>query len=153
MTLLTLPRTDLLAVARSYAAEPDEWPFAPRFDPFERWYARLARQPDHEVWLLTWLPGQATDLHDHGGSAGAFVVVSGSVVEQTVGDTGFRAVRYGTGEGHAFGTHHVHRIVNLGQRPAVTVHAYGPALRSMTKYRLTGAGLQVETVEQAGTDW
>jgi hypothetical protein len=24
------------------------------------------------VWLLTWLPQQDTDLHDHGGSAGVY---------------------------------------------------------------------------------
>ena len=37
----------------------------------------------HEAWLLTWLPGQGTDWHDHGGSAGAFVVVQGALVEGT----------------------------------------------------------------------
>ena len=44
---------DLLSVARRYAAEPDEWPFAPRFDPTQRWYARLSVADDREVWLLT----------------------------------------------------------------------------------------------------
>src|SRR5689334_12555080 len=47
---------DLLDLARRYATEPDEWAFAPRFDPTQRWYARLAVTDDHEVWLLTWLP-------------------------------------------------------------------------------------------------
>lgn len=60
-----------LAIARRHAAHPDDWPFAPRFDPLRRWYHRLAEEPGAEVWLLTWLPGQETDLHDHGGSAGA----------------------------------------------------------------------------------
>ena len=67
-------RLDFLQIARQFAAHSDEWPVAPRFNPQERWYHRLAAEPDYEVWLLTWLPGQSTDLHAHGGSAGAFHV-------------------------------------------------------------------------------
>ena len=33
-------------------------------------------------WLLSWLPGQGTGLHDHGGSAGAFAVVRGTLHER-----------------------------------------------------------------------
>jgi hypothetical protein len=76
-------RTDHLALAERYAAAPDQWPVAPRFNPGRRWYHRIAQAADHEVWLLTWLPGQCTDLHDHGGSAGAFHVLSGSLTEDT----------------------------------------------------------------------
>src|SRR3954454_22768220 len=77
-------RLDHLAIAASYAAHPDEWPVAPRFNPVNRWYQRLAVADDHEIWLLTWLPGQATELHDHGGSAGAFHVFAGTLTEDTV---------------------------------------------------------------------
>src|SRR5262245_19774664 len=77
-------RTELLTIARRYAARPADWPRAPIFDPSSRWYARLAVESDHEAWLLTWLPGQGTELHDHGGSAGAFVLVSGALTERTV---------------------------------------------------------------------
>jgi hypothetical protein len=154
MKLSTIHRTaDLLAAARSCAARPDDWPFAPRYDPAQRWYRRLLAEEDHEVWLLTWLPGQATDLHDHGGSAGAFVVVSGEVVEQTVVDGDLVNAAYAAGHGHPFDAHHVHRIVNAGTRPAVTVHAYGPALRSMTRYRLELGALSVESITRAGADW
>ncbi|MET0415887.1 MAG: cysteine dioxygenase, partial [Actinoplanes sp.] len=73
MTAVDL-RLDHLAIANHYAAAPEQWPVAPRFNPSERWYHRLALTDDHEVWLLTWLPGQGTELHDHGGSAGAFHV-------------------------------------------------------------------------------
>ncbi|MER7003331.1 cysteine dioxygenase family protein [Dactylosporangium sp. NPDC000555] len=145
--------TDLLSLARAYAAAPDDWPFAPRFDPARRWYGRLALADDHEVWLLTWLPGQATDLHDHGGSAGAFTVFSGAVVEQTVHGGELANTVHATGEGRRFGAHHVHRIVNNGTRPAVTVHVYGPALTAMTRYRLHDGRLSVESVTRAGADW
>jgi hypothetical protein len=157
---------DLAAVARAHAASPEDWPFAPRFDPVRRWYARLASRPDYEVWLLTWLPGQETDLHDHGGSAGAFVVVSGSLTEYTV-DRGRepgppaalvrgvqpRASLVRAGAVRAFGSHHIHRLVNTGARPAVSVHAYGPALRAMTRYHISRGRLRVAAVDQAGAQW
>src|SRR5688572_714445 len=120
------PATDHLVVARRYAADPDEWPFAPRFDPGERWYHRLAAGDGHEAWVLTWLPGQQTDLHDHGGSAGAFVVVSGELTEQTItaaedGSQPRVVVRtLGDGAGREFGAHHLHRIINRSTRPAVS---------------------------------
>jgi predicted metal-dependent enzyme (double-stranded beta helix superfamily) len=147
----------LLAVAEQYAARPDDWPVAVRFDPQHRWYARFAQHPDHEVWLLSWLPGQATDLHDHGGSAGAFVVVSGTLTESTVvrrgGGSALRDVAWPAGRGHQFGAHHVHRVANLGNTPAVSVHAYGPALRAMTRYRFEGGTLALESITRAGADW
>ena len=65
-------------------AGPTTGASAPRFDPLQRWYHRLAATDEYEVWLLTWLPGQGTDLHDHGGSAGALAVVSGEVTEYTL---------------------------------------------------------------------
>ncbi|MEV6490417.1 cysteine dioxygenase family protein [Actinoplanes sp. NPDC051633] len=145
-------------MAQQFAARPDQWPVAPRFSPRDRWYHRLAVEPDHEVWLLTWLPGQGTELHDHGGSAGAFLVHSGALVEDTVSIPAGSSPRIvgrelGEGAGRRFGTHHIHRIVNRSTRPAVSIHAYGPALTTMTKYRIGAGGLDVVTVEQAGVQW
>src|SRR6266545_669129 len=74
---------DLGGLAEWYAADPTRWPARPEFHPDRRWYARLALAGDHEAWLLTWLPGQATDLHDHGGAAGAFTVLEGHLTEAT----------------------------------------------------------------------
>ena len=150
--------SDLLSIAQTYAAEPDEWPFAPRFDPAKRWYGRLGSAGDHEIWLLTWLPGQGTDLHDHGGSAGAFHVFSGSLTEDTVtatpgGQPRITARELGEGAGRRFGARHIHRITNRSSRPAISIHAYGPALTTMTRYRVGEAGLDVVTVEKAGVQW
>jgi hypothetical protein len=164
-------RLDHLATATRYAADPDSWPVAPRFNAVDRWYHRLAQEPDHEVWLLTWLPGQGTDLHDHGGSAGAFTVLSGSLTEDTVATgpdsshpygpsaaTGLSSPRItarelGEGAGRRFGTRHIHRITNRSDRPAISIHVYGPALTTMTRYRIGGAGLDVVAVERAGAQW
>jgi predicted metal-dependent enzyme (double-stranded beta helix superfamily) len=151
-------RLDHLAIARQLAADPSGWAVTPRFDPSERWYHRLRVADDHEVWLLTWLPGQGTDLHDHGGSAGAFHVYAGTLTEDTVaqpaaGPPRITARELGEGAGRRFGTRHIHRIVNRSSRPAISIHSYGPALATMTRYRIGAGGLTVETVERAGAQW
>jgi predicted metal-dependent enzyme (double-stranded beta helix superfamily) len=147
---------DLGGLAEWYAARRDEWAVTPRFDPDRRWYARLAGTGDHEAWLLTWLPGQATELHDHGGSAGAFTVLEGRLTEQLpIGRTDVRFVDrgYGIGATRPFGPRHVHRIVNAGTAPAVSLHVYAPALTRMTRYTLTDGRLEVTAVEREGADW
>ena len=166
MTAVDL-RLDHLAIATRFAAAPEQWPLAPRFNPIDRWYRRIAVADDYEVWLLTWLPGQGTELHDHGGSAGAFHVLSGSLVEDTVAagtpaststptphsPTRITAREWGAGAGRRFGPRHIHRISNVSTRPAISIHVYGPALTSMTRYRLGADGLDVVTVEKAGVQW
>jgi hypothetical protein len=147
---------DLGGLAEWYAAHRDTWAVTPRFDPVRRWYARLAGTDDHEGWLLTWLPGQATDLHDHGGSAGAFTVLDGRLTEQLpIGRADVRLIqrRYGAATTRTFGPRHVHRIVNTGTTPAVSLHVYAPALTRMTRYALVNGRLEVTGVERAGTDW
>src|SRR4051812_50062959 len=150
-------RRDHLAIAAAYAAEPDRWPVAPRFNPVDRWYHRLTVADDHEVWLLTWLPGQGTDLHDHGGSAGAFHVVTGTLTEDTVdhrtGPVRITGRELSQGAGRRFGSRHIHRITNRSGRPAVSVHVYGPSLSTMTRYQVGPEGLRVATVETAGVQW
>ena len=158
MTTITTPKTDYLALARRYAASPDDWPFAPRFNPHQRWYHRLASEPHGEVWILTWLPGQGTDLHDHGGAIGAFFVVSGTLTERTVtnsaaGSARFNDRLYRGGQGRSFGGHHIHQVTNHGTEPAISVHVYSPALAEMTRYDVAGGRLVVTAVDRAGADW
>jgi mannose-6-phosphate isomerase-like protein (cupin superfamily) len=147
--------TGLAALARRYADDPASWPFAPRFSADARWYARIGGDATHEAWLLTWLPGQGTDLHDHGGSAGAFVVVSGALREDVVdpGQVWPRAAVLPAGAARSFAARHVHRITNTGTVPAVSLHVYAPALRAMTRYRIEDGTLYEATVEKAGVDW
>ncbi|MDR7274521.1 cysteine dioxygenase [Catenuloplanes atrovinosus] len=144
-------------IARRVAAEPSSWGVTPRFDAAARWYARLFAAADHEAWLLTWLPGQGTDLHDHGGSAGTFVVVSGALTEETVhaGTDGavLRSTPYTAGDARPFGSQHVHRIVNTSAEPAISLHVYGPALTQMTRYRLADGALRVLEIDRAGVAW
>ena len=139
------------------AADPASWGVAPRFDAASRWYSRLFAAEDHEAWLLTWLPGQSTDLHDHGGSAGTFVVVAGVLTEETVhaGTNGavLRSASFTAGDARPFGAQHVHRIVNTSTEPAISLHVYGPALVQMTRYRLQDGALRVLEIDRAGVAW
>ena len=59
----------------------------------------------------------------------------------------------GTGEVRWFGRHHVHQVVNNGDRPAVTVHVYGPALTTMSRYRIEDGRLVLAAVDRAGRQW
>jgi predicted metal-dependent enzyme (double-stranded beta helix superfamily) len=153
-------RLDHLATATRYAADPDSWPVAPRFNAVDRWYHRLAQEPDHEVWLLTWLPGQGTDLHDHGGSAGAFTVLEGVVEESTLApgrSRGPAVLVHRTltaGRVRAFGSDYVHDVTNTGRVPAVSLHVYAPALDTMRRFVLDDDGRPwVVSLERNGTDW
>src|SRR6202035_6097349 len=74
----------LADVVRHLAANPAEWLKRVRLNPAGRWYERIHLDDGHEVWAISWLPGQATGFHDHGGSAGAFAVVWGMLMERRV---------------------------------------------------------------------
>ena len=80
------PTGDALAgIVSRLASRPQEWMARVRLDPSERWYERLELASGYDVWLLSWLPGQRTGFHDHGGSTGAFAVASGSLEERRPG--------------------------------------------------------------------
>jgi Cysteine dioxygenase type I len=137
------------------AAMDHDWAGLVRFTEPERWYLRLAQGDNHEVWLLSWLPGQRTGFHDHCGSAGTFTVVRGGLREDTVRPGRARPASrtLGTGALRSFGPRHVHEVINGGPGPAVSIHAYSPPLAAMRRYQLTPGGLVAATLESAGERW
>ena len=70
----TLDPAELGAVAGRLASFANRWSAMAAPHPDRRWYARLHRDAAHDVWLLGWDQAQGIDLHDHGGSCGAFCV-------------------------------------------------------------------------------
>ena len=138
--LVDAPRTpdDLREIVDLLASRPDAWMARVRMRADRRWYERLHCGPDYDVWLITWLPGQATGFHDHGASAGAFAVASGSLEEHRPGEA--RRV-VSAGEGLAFGPDYAHDVRNASSAPAISIHAYSPPLSEMTHYELDGAEL------------
>jgi predicted metal-dependent enzyme (double-stranded beta helix superfamily) len=136
----------LAEVVRHLAASPADWLGRVRLNPVGRWYERIHLDDSHEVWVISWLPGQATGFHDHGGSAGAFAVVWGTLMERrVVGATTTGQVLakpVGAGGSRAFGPRYIHDVRNAAASAvAVSVHAYSPPLSEMTRYDLTPAGL------------
>jgi predicted metal-dependent enzyme (double-stranded beta helix superfamily) len=136
----------LADVVRRLAANPAEWLTRVRLNPEGRWYERIHLGDGHEVWVISWLPGQATGFHDHGGSAGAFAVVWGTLLERRVAGgvaTGQVLTKpVGAGGSRSFGPRYIHDVRNAAASAvAVSVHAYSPPLPEMTRYELTPDGL------------
>jgi predicted metal-dependent enzyme (double-stranded beta helix superfamily) len=147
----------LADVARRLAGNPAEWLTRVRLSPVGRWYERIHLDDSHEVWVISWLPGQATGFHDHGGSAGAFAVVWGTLLERRVAGglaTGqVLAKPVGAGGSRAFGPRYIHDVRNAAAATvAVSVHAYSPPLPEMTRYDLTPGGL-VKRDTEAAAGW
>jgi predicted metal-dependent enzyme (double-stranded beta helix superfamily) len=136
----------LADVVRRVAASPAEWLTRVRLNPASRWYEQIHLDDSHEVWVISWLPGQATGFHDHGGSAGAFTVVLGTLMERRV--VGGQASGHvlakpvGASGARSFGPRYIHDLRNAtAASVAVSVHAYSPPIPRMTRYDLTPAGL------------
>jgi rhodanese-related sulfurtransferase len=118
-----------------------------------RWYERLYQGRSHDIWVISWLPGQSTGFHDHGGSSGAFVVATGILEEHLPGEQA-RVIR--PGNPRAFGPEYEHDVRNVSLAPAVSVHAYSPPLSEMNEYELEGSRLvprdpasgKAETIDQ-----
>ena len=154
------PRRNVVEIATRLADQTTLWEPLVRYDPVSRYYARLAAEPDFEAWLLTWVPGQGTDWHDHGGSAGAFVVLRGTLTEEHATVSPFAPPRVAAesraltaGSLRTFGTKHIHQVVNYGVEPAVSLHVYSPALAEMTAYARDGDRLWETSTQLIGVDW
>src|ERR1700735_5699679 len=124
-----------LAGIVSRLASSEEWIDRVRLRAEHRWYERLYQGPDHDIWAISWLPGQSTGFHDHGQSSGAFVVATGVLEEHRPGE---QPLVIPPGELRAFGSDYTHDVRNVSLAPAVSIHAYSPPLTDMNEYELNG---------------
>ena len=85
----------------------------------------------YEAWVICWPPGVEVAAHDHGGSAGAFSIVSGELSEEA-GDGPFdlQAVgrRHAAGATVSFAASQRLVLANRSAAPTTTVHVYSPPL-------------------------
>lgn len=129
-------------IAREFANSRQNWlHYKLRYDPDRRWVGLLERTDEHEAWLMSWLPGQGTELHDHGDAVGAFTVVYGSLSERVIrvdaqGKTTEALHSLDGGQSRVFGPGYVHQVRNDGPDPAISIHVYRPARPRMTLYTL-----------------
>ncbi|HWC82274.1 MAG TPA: cysteine dioxygenase family protein [Pseudonocardiaceae bacterium] len=114
-------------IALDVAADRGRWAALLRYDPDQRFSALVEATDEVEIWLLSWLPGQRTDLHDHGSTSGAFAVVSGALTEWSRRpDMPETAHTVSPGQARVFGPGYVHEVRNDGGDPAISIHVYRP---------------------------
>jgi len=142
-------------IVSEIAAAAQSWRPIVDFSTERRWYRRLVLADDHEIWLLSWLPGQHTGFHDHGEARGAFAVAQGELRETLAqpGRNRVRNRRASTGSVTSFGSRHLHDVSNASTAPAVSVHAYSPPLTAMRRYEMTASGLALVGTDRAELDW
>jgi cysteine dioxygenase type I len=112
----------------------------------DRWFVRLHGDDEFDIWLISWVPGHATELHDHGGSLGALTLLSGSLDEFRWDGTQLRRRRLDFGDQAGFPLGWVHDVVwapsgaahSARPGPTLSVHAYSPPLTVMSYYEVTG---------------
>lgn len=132
----------LAALVRDLAARTDLWKPRVHFSPQDRWWTRLPGPSGVDVWLLTWLTSQGTELHDHGESAAAFTVVRGALTETRPAGDSLTSRRIGPGQVQTIAPGGVHDVDNRSSEPAVSIHAYSPRLTRMTFYAIDGGRVQ-----------
>jgi predicted metal-dependent enzyme (double-stranded beta helix superfamily) len=140
----------LAQIVRTVAQQPETWLGLVRYQSDRRWYQRLVLAAEHEVWLLSWLPGQHTGFHDHGNSTGAFAVAQGDLLERAApgGRPEPSGRVLGAGSVRSFGAGYVHDVRNDSALPAISVHAYSPPLLAMRRYEVASGGV----LQAAGED-
>lgn len=138
-----LTRDQLIEWTQTVAQDVRDGHYEIHADAEQRWHVRLHCDDQVDLWLISWTTDQGTQLHDHGGSAGAFTVASGALTE-AVWSPGYGGLRENTrraGETVAFGHDYVHDVRNLNAETAVSVHAYSPPLALMNYYHTENDGL------------
>ncbi|APE32923.1 cysteine dioxygenase [Nocardia mangyaensis] len=113
----------------------------------QRWATRLSHDDEVDVWLISWTPGESTELHDHAGSLGALTVLSGALEEFRWNGTELCRRTLAAGDQAAFPIGWVHDVVRTPAAesvgpldPTLSVHAYSPPLSAMSYYEVTGHG-------------
>ncbi|MCM1964753.1 cysteine dioxygenase family protein [Streptomyces sp. NPDC002812] len=126
---------EFVGLARSIAADRSEWEHLVRYDATTRWYHRLRTGPGYEVWLLSWVPGQGSGLHDHGASSGVLTVLEGELTEHTARGP----LTLGPGSQRVFAPGYAHEVQNDSLDGAVSLHVYFPGLTQMPMHSCSPA--------------
>ena len=132
---------ELEALVREIAADRDAWEHLVRHSREQREYVELRRDDDVAVWLICWMDEHDTGFHDHDLSSGAVAVADGAVAEDRLALGGPPVTRVAeAGESFHFTAADIHRVRHVGDRPAVTIHAYSPPLWRMGAYEILDGG-------------
>jgi len=108
-------------------------------------WTRLEAPAGVDVWLISWLPSQGTELHDHGASSAAFTVVAGTLTEIRPDDGRLVPQEFRAGRTQTVDPGDLHDVLNAGTEPAVSIHAYSSPLTRMTYWARDAEGTLVPT--------
>jgi mannose-6-phosphate isomerase-like protein (cupin superfamily) len=135
---------------RALVAAPERWRDHVRHSDDLRVYEQIWDDDDVNAWVICWSEDQDTGFHDHDESAAAIAVISGHVREErlTLGTAGSTACELGPGDVFTIPPVAIHRVLHVGEAPAVTIHAYSPPLKRTGAYRL-GPNGELERESQA----
>ena len=136
-----MTQLELEALVRDIAADRDAWEHLVHHSREQREYVELRRDDDVAVWLICWMDEHDTGFHDHDLSSGAVAVADGAVAEDRLALGGPPVTRVAeAGESFHFTAADIHRVRHVGDRPAVTIHAYSPPLWRMGAYEILDGG-------------
>ena len=146
-----LDKTELRALVAQIAADPAQWRHLVRHTTAERTFEQLRRDQHVDIWVISWTSGSDTGFHDHDLSRGAVAVVDGEVIEERLVLGGPpRELLHRAGGVFDFDASHVHRMRQVRDLPAVSIHAYSPPLWRMGTYVVAPDGtLRRESISYA----
>lgn len=144
----TLDVDELEQLVRDIAARPDIWEPLVVIDEHRRRY-RLLFEDDHvDVWVLSWMEGQATGFHDHDVSSVGLACASGTVIERQMQlPVGATTVHMTPGASRQGPPGYIHSVAHHEGAPAVTIHAYSPPLLRVGQYRVDEHGVLRRHIE------
>jgi len=137
----TLDADALRRLVATLALRSDLWKPLVVSDRTRRRYRLMLEDERLDVWVLSWMPGQATGFHDHGYSNVALTTLQGVVLERQlrVADASIeRELRPGIVQTGPAG--YIHAVNHQSGAPAVTLHAYSPPLLQVGQYRAGPGG-------------
>jgi predicted metal-dependent enzyme (double-stranded beta helix superfamily) len=143
----TLGAAALSRLVADLAAREELWEPLVVSDRTRRRYRLLLEDARLDVWVLSWMPGQATGFHDHGRSNVALTTLQGAVLERQLrlgAPSIERELLPGFVQRGPAG--YIHAVSHAAGAPAVTLHAYSPPLVRVGQYR---AGPQGELLRVA----
>jgi hypothetical protein len=129
------------ALVADLASRGDLWAPLLVHDATRRRYRLLFEDERLDIWVLSWMPGQATGYHDHARSSVALTALQGSVLERQirVGAASIeRVLAPGFVQLGPAGS--IHSVAHGSGAPAATLHAYSPPLVEVGQYRAGPAG-------------
>jgi len=118
------------------AASSELWTPLVVSDRSRRRYRLMFEDARLDVWVLSWMPGQATGYHDHAASNVALMALQGSVLERRLraGEPSIEQ-RLLPGVLRKGPAGYIHSVAHAAGEPAVTLHAYSPPLVEVGQYR------------------